>query len=102
MGVRTAKDYFVKNNLLSIYKVPFLPDGARMMSQDLEQKKATIGQIVQEYSWRMAFASSEAEFDSLWSEMRDKAYGLGYQELLDWTVEGAEAEFAAREAGLNQ
>jgi putative aldouronate transport system substrate-binding protein len=99
-GVRTPKEYFVKNDMLSIYKVPFMPGGARVMSQDLEQKKSSIGQIVKEYSWRMVFASDEKEFNTLWDEMINKAYGLGYQELLDWTIEGAELEFAARQAGL--
>ncbi len=99
-GVRTPKEYFEKNDMLSIYKVPFMPDGARVMSQDLEQKKSTIGQIVQEYSWRMVFAADEAQFNALWSEMVDKADGLGYPELLTWNIEGAEAEFAARKAEL--
>lgn len=70
------------------------------MSQDLEQKKSTIGQVVQEYSWRMVFAADEAEFNALWDEMTEKADGLGYQELLAWTIEGAEEEFAARENPL--
>ena len=99
-GVTTPREYFEQNDMLSIYKVPFLPDGARVMSQDLEQKKSTIGQVVQEYSWRMVFAADEAEFNALWDEMTEKADGLGYQELLAWTIEGAEEEFAARENPL--
>ncbi len=68
------------------------------MSQDLEQIKASVGSVVQEYSWRMVFAKDEDEFNELWDEMIDKAYGLGYQEFLDWTIEGVELEFQARDA----
>ncbi len=98
MGVQTPKEYFVKNDLVSLYKVPFATTGARVMSQDLEQIKASVGSVVQEYSWRMVFAKDEDEFNELWDEMIDKAYGLGYQEFLDWTIEGVELEFQARDA----
>lgn len=99
IGYNNPKDYFVANDKIAIYKVPVIEGGASIMSQDLEQKKAQIGSVVQEYSWRMVFAKDEAEFNALWEEMTDKAYGLGYQELLDWSIAETEKIFAARAAG---
>ena len=34
-----------------------------------------------DYSWRMVFADSEEEFNSLLKEMQDIANGLGFEEV---------------------
>ena len=44
-------------------------------------------QTIVDYSWRMIFASSEEEFNSLLKEMQDIAYGRGYEEVLKIDLE---------------
>ncbi|NJP39627.1 ABC transporter substrate-binding protein [Oscillospiraceae bacterium HV4-5-C5C] len=50
-------------------------------STDISTIKEQCKQTIVDYSWRMAFASDEAEFNSLLQEMQDTAKGLGYDDV---------------------
>jgi putative aldouronate transport system substrate-binding protein len=51
---------------------------------DLELMINQIGDVVKQYSWKMAYAESEAEFDRLYDEMMTKVKGFGYDEVMEY------------------
>lgn len=53
-------------------------------SDDLEITITQIGEIVKKYSWQMVYASDEAEFESLWSEMVGQAEQLGLDQVTEY------------------
>ncbi len=95
-GVLTAKEYFVKNNKIAVAAQGFTGKPPLMMDQALQQKNKQIGTIIQQYSWRMVFAKDQAEYDKLKKEMLDKVHGLGYDEVLAFSIEKAKELFEAR------
>jgi len=86
---------FLMNNdmLLALPAVDFAmpPD-----SSDMEIMRGDVRLVVQPNSWRMVFASSEAEFWSIWEETKELAYGLGWAELFAHDYAVAQEYFALR------
>ncbi|MGX9348302.1 MULTISPECIES: type 2 periplasmic-binding domain-containing protein [unclassified Microbacterium] len=58
-------------------------------------------QIVQ-YSWQMVFARDDAEFDALLDDLQTTVEGLGYDKVLAFDMEKAEAQNDARVAVAEQ
>ncbi len=98
MGVLTAKEYFEKNNLLAVAPQGFTGKEPLTMDKTLEQKNKQIGTVIQQISWKMVFAKNQAEFDKLNKEMHDKVNGLGYADVMDFSVKKAEELFEARKS----
>jgi len=65
---------------------------------ELSTLRGMIGGIVTPLSWRMVYANDAAEFDALLDEMRERAYGLGLEQLLEFDMQNALAMDAARRA----
>ncbi|SFF08734.1 putative aldouronate transport system substrate-binding protein [Paenibacillus algorifonticola] len=89
-GVMTAKDYFVKNNMIEVSKPFFTTETPVTVPAQLQQKIDGIGKIIKEYSWKMVFAKNDAEFNKLQEEMITKSKGLGYDEAVAYEVGNAE------------
>lgn len=71
-------------------------------SDDLEITVSQIGEIVKKYSWQMVYASSESEFESLWTEMVTQAKGLGLDEVTEYyTGEWEKALDTVKQYGEN-
>jgi putative aldouronate transport system substrate-binding protein len=47
------------------------------VSGDLEMIVVQIGEVVKKYSWQMVYASNQAQFNSLWNQMKADANSLG-------------------------
>lgn len=97
-GHGTMVDYLVANNMLAVrppvdFLVPEEPS-------DLNIIRGAAGPLIQSTSWRMVFASNQAEFDSLWADMRDTVYGLGWQQLVDWEYGIIQQYFALQPPGF--
>lgn len=67
-------------------------------STDITTIKEQCKQIIVEYSWKMAFAQDEAEFASLFEEMKTTVLGLGYEQVLAVDRQNCEDQYAAFEA----
>lgn len=67
-----------------------------VISDELEQKRGQVAQVIRQFSWKMIYAKNEAEFNKLRQEMLDKAKGLGYDEVLAWNVEQNKKVFGYR------
>lgn len=95
-GALTAKDYLEKNNQLAIMRPLFTGTPPSVISDELEQKRGQVAQVIKQFSWKMVYAKNEAEFNKLRQEMLDKAKGLGYDEVLAWNVEQNKKVFGYR------
>lgn len=98
MGVLTAKEYFEKNKQLAVAPQGFTGKEPLTMDKTLEQKNKQIGTVIQQMSWKMVFAKDQAEYDKLNKEMHDKVNGLGYAEVVDFSVKKAQELFEARKS----
>lgn len=54
--------------------------------------------IIVQYSWKMVFAEDETEFEALLDEMQDKVVKLGYNQVLTYDLQIAQALNDARDA----
>lgn len=52
--------------------------------------------IVVQFSWQATFAESESDFESLWTELRKTASGLGYDDVLKVDMDRAKQQNDAR------
>ncbi len=86
MGALTMHDYVVKNNKVAVQPAYLSEQAAVPESSDVKQKKAEVGKVIKEYSWKIIFAKSDSEYDSLKQQMISKAKGLGYDEVIKWQV----------------
>lgn len=96
MGVSTAKEYFVSNDLIAVREPIFTGKAPNIMDIKLEQKKGQVAAVIRQYSWKMVFAGDEAEFEALQKEMTAKARSLGYDEVVKWYVAQARQVFEYR------
>ncbi|TRY17762.1 ABC transporter substrate-binding protein [Tessaracoccus rhinocerotis] len=93
-GAANSMEYLRANDQLLVapgasYAAPADPSEIETLRN---QAKATIV----EYSWRMAFAANEAEFESLLTQMQETANGLGYEQVLEFDMANAKAQDEAR------
>jgi len=96
MGANTAKEYLEEHNLLAVEKQIFTGTAPVSYSDDLEQKRGQVAEVIKQYSWKMVFAKNEAEFNKLKQELIDKAKGLGYEEVLAFNKEQNQKVFEYR------
>ncbi len=94
MGATTTKEYLQNNDMMSI--APGSDFIHPVESLDIQTLRNQIKEVIKEHSWRMVFASDEAEFERLLKSMQDTAYGLGYEEVLEFDMQAAEDLHAAR------
>ena len=86
-------NYFKNNgNLLVFPGTNFVADE---YSTDISTIKEQCKQSIVAYSWQMAFAKDEAEFNSLLKEMQDTVNGLGYDQVLAVDQKNCEGQNAA-------
>lgn len=67
-------------------------------STDIALIRSQCGDIVKDSSWRMVFASSDADFDKMWDEMCTQLNGLGWDDLVKFDTEKYQAVIDARKA----
>jgi putative aldouronate transport system substrate-binding protein len=91
-GALDAKDWLVKNNQVSVspgtdYVAPTLPS-------EIQSAQDIVKMDIRDYSWKMVYAKSDSEFNSLLSQMTKKVKGEGYDTVVDWNKQQL-AELAA-------
>jgi multiple sugar transport system substrate-binding protein/putative aldouronate transport system substrate-binding protein len=91
-------DYLKKNNLFTS-KV-----GTSYVAPDdtvqIQSARATCKMIVRNASWRMAFAANEAEFNSIWAQMKADLRAAGWEDVVRVDLGLAANEVAARQEAL--
>ena len=95
-GAATTMEYLQANDMVMV------GTGASYVapkdSSEVETIRNQVKAVIVENSWKMAFASDEAEFASLLKTMQDTAAGLGYQTVLDVDMANAKEQNTQREA----
>ncbi|WP_256757192.1 extracellular solute-binding protein [Cohnella sp. WQ 127256] len=97
-GVLTPKEYFVKNNKIAVAPQGFTGKEPLVMDKTLEQKNKLIGTVIQQYSWKMVYAKNEDQYNKIKQEMLDKVKGLGYDEVIAFSIKKAEELYEARKS----
>lgn len=70
-----------------VYKRPLAHTLMETTPDDIALLQQAIAQIVIQNSWKMAYAKDEAEFNSLWDDMKTQAEALDVQEVIDWATD---------------
>lgn len=99
-GATTTMEYLEKNNMIEV------APGATFVQPDEDSQLSTLrGSVKTEIvnaSWKASFASSDAEFDKLLSDMRSTTEGLGMKQVLDFDMKNAKNQDKARKAIVKQ
>lgn len=96
MGAKTTLEYLEKNNQVIV--APGSSYIAPAEDSEITTLRGQCKAIIVEYSWKMVFASSDEEFESLQKEMQKTVKGLGYDKVLAVDMQNAKDQNAAREA----
>lgn len=85
-GYQYTIDYVKDKNLYT--EMPLAKSLITPMTDEISAAAARIGDIVKTYSWKMVFAKNDAEYESLYNDMKKKAEGLGLKDVYDSSLEG--------------
>lgn len=94
MKAKTTLEYLMNNDKLMV-----APGSSYITPAEDSEITTLRGQckaIIIEYSWKMVFASSEDEFNSLLKDMQETVKGLGYDQVLEVDMKNAKDQNAAR------
>ncbi|MFY9712599.1 MAG: ABC transporter substrate-binding protein [Microbacterium sp.] len=91
----TSMDYLRDNGQLLV--APGASYTPATDPSEIETLRNQVKAVVIQYSWKMSFASSEAEFEELQRKLMEEAEGLGYEKVLEFDMESAKAQNEARE-----
>ena len=95
-GAPQPVDYMKKNDVLLIS--PNVSVSLPSDPNDIQLIRNQCGDTLNDYSWRMIYADSDEEFDSMWDEMVRQMEGLGFEELYEYDVEKHQVEIDAKKA----
>ncbi len=97
-GADEPAEWMKKNNKLVIspnVAVSLVSDTA-----DISVIRNQCEETLEDYSWKMIFADSDADFDSMWDEMTTTLDGNGYQDLYAFDIEKWQPQIDAKNALL--
>lgn len=76
-GYHLPMQYFNEKGLVAIRPDWFQLKGT--FDEDTQMLYTSINDLVMTSEWKMILAKDEAEFESVWNEMKDQAYAMGYE-----------------------
>ncbi len=82
-------DYLTKTNTISV--VPFVNVNLTPDSTDIALIRSNCGQLVKDASWKMVFAKNQAEFDSIWNELKEELAGFDWAQLVEFDMNKTQA-----------
>ncbi|MDR1531924.1 MAG: sugar ABC transporter substrate-binding protein [Clostridiales bacterium] len=84
-GATSPFQYLVDHNLTKV--VPYVNVNLAADTSDISVIRTTCGPIVCDASWKMIFAKDQAEFDSLWTNLKTDLDGFGWKDLVKFDME---------------
>ena len=78
-------DYLLKNNKMTV--VPFVNVNLKPDPTDIALIRSNCGQLVKDASWMMIFASNQAEFDSIWNDLKEELDGFDWSTLVEFDMD---------------
>jgi len=91
-------DYLLKTNTMDV--VPFVNVNLAPDSTDIALIRSNCGQLVIDASWKMVFAKDQAEFDSIWNNLKDELDGFEWSELVKFDTAKMQVLVDERKAAL--
>lgn len=74
--------------------------GTPQEASEITTKRTACKESIVNASWKMVFASDEAEFEQIWKDMKAELVGLGYEDCLEVDYANAELYKAAKTEAL--
>ena len=84
-GAENSVDYLLKTNTISV--VPFVNVNLVPDPTDIALIRSNCGQLVKDASWKMIFAKDQAEFDSIWNDLKEELDGFDWSALVEFDTE---------------
>jgi len=91
-------DYLLKNDVMTV--VPFVNVNLTPDDTDTALIRSNCGPLVCDASWKMVFAKDEAEFEQIWTDLKDELEGFGWSDLVAFDMEKYQALVDERAAAL--
>ena len=95
-GVAEPVDWMKANNALLVR--PSVSVSLPSDDADITVIRNQVGQEVKDASWKMIYASSDAEFDSMWDTMVENLNSFGFEQLYKFDVDKYTIELEAMQA----
>ncbi len=95
-GADEPAEWMQKNNKLVISPNVTVPLGSD--TNEISTIRSQCNTTLCDYSWKMIFVSSDAEFDAMWDEMTATLDGMGYQDLYKFDCEKWQPQVDAKNA----
>ena len=54
------------------------------MSKELQMTRSQVGTAIKQYTYQAMYAKTDAEFDALVAEMKDRCNEYGYDQCIEW------------------
>ncbi len=94
IGSQSIMDYLQDNNALIVS--PGVSYKAAKETTELSTIRVQCAAAINEYSWKMVFASDEREFNSLYSDLLNRTTALGYSQIYEYDLTNAKDEADAK------
>lgn len=94
IGFQSIMDYLQDNNALIVS--PGVSYKAAKETTELSTIRVQCAAAINEYSWKMVFASDEREFNSLYSDLLSRTTALGYSQIYEYDLTNAKDEADAK------
>ena len=91
-------DYLIKNDVMTV--VPFVNVNLTPDDTDTALIRSNCGPLVCDASWKMVFAEDEAEFEQIWTDLKEELDGFGWSDLVAFDMEKYQALVDERAAAL--
>jgi multiple sugar transport system substrate-binding protein/putative aldouronate transport system substrate-binding protein len=84
-GAADDVEYLSENGMMTV--VPSINIALAIDTTDISLIRKQCGDLIKDASWRMVFATDEADFDKQWDEMTSQLDGLGWADLVAFDTE---------------
>ena len=95
-GAKDDVEYLTKNNMMTV--VPSINISLAVDTTDISLIREQCGNSIKDASWRMMFASDDADFDAQWDAMVSELDGLGWADLVQFDTDKYQPMIEARKA----
>lgn len=91
-------DYLLKTKTISV--VPFVNVNLTPDSTDIALIRSNSGPLVCDASWKMVFAKDQAEFEEIWTDLKEELDGFDWATLVEFDMDKYQALVDERAAAL--
>lgn len=81
-NAENSVDYLIKSKTISV--VPFVNVNLQSDPTDIALIRSNCATLVKDASWKMIFAKDQAEFDSIWKELKEELSGFDWSTLVEF------------------